>query len=86
LTLNVSDVNGSIYSEPLMLTKNGAWAITIPIKSVSCDITLEFAGQNASRKVVGCSQTVALSGGTYYNHDDDDHDDNKEKSYTKNNG
>lgn len=86
LTLNVSDVNGSIYSEPLMLTKNGAWAITIPIKSVSCDITLEFAGQNASRKVVGCSQTVAVSGGNYFNHDDDDHDDNKEKSHTKNNG
>jgi hypothetical protein len=54
LDLTVNDANGSpINSSPLTLDKQGKWTVSIPMTSAPCDITLEFAGQNASRKVIG---------------------------------
>jgi hypothetical protein len=85
LPLTVNDVNGSnLYSDSLALDKKGNWTVSIPMISAPCDITLEFAGQNASRKVIGCSQT-ADTGSNFLaaNDDDDNDDDHNEKSHTK---
>jgi hypothetical protein len=79
-------VNGlNLYSDSLALDKKGNWTVSIPMISAPCDITLEFAGQNASRKVIGCSRTAATDGNMLAandNHDDDhdDHDDHGEKN------
>jgi hypothetical protein len=80
LALNVSDLNGVIYSEPLTLDKKGNWTISIPMTSAPCDITLEFAGQNASRKVISCSGTAQTNSGNILASNDDDHDDDHGKN------
>ena len=49
---NLSGVE--IYSMPLAVKFNGNWQISAKIPFVPCDITLQFSGQNASRKVIGC--------------------------------
>ncbi len=85
LPLTVNDANGSnLYSDSLALDKKGNWTVLIPMISAPCDITLEFAGQNASRKVIGCSKT-ADTGNNFIaaNDDDDNDDDHNEKSHTK---
>ena len=82
LPLTVNDVNGSnLYADSLALDKKGNWTVSIPMDFAPCDITLEFAGQNASRKVIGCSQTVQTnSGNILVSNDDDDHDDDHDKN------
>lgn len=49
---NLSGVE--IYSMPLVVKINGNWQISAKLTSIPCDITLQFSGQNASRKVIGC--------------------------------
>lgn len=76
---------------PLTLGKNGSWTVSIPMISAPCDITLEFAGQNASRTVVGCNATTAsidtttiIAANDGHDNDDDNHnDDKKDKSNKK---
>ncbi|MSR16405.1 MAG: hypothetical protein EXR89_01185 [Methylococcaceae bacterium] len=76
LDLTISDTNGLIDSRPLPLDKKGNWAISIPMISAPCDITLAFAGQNASRSVVGCLKTAQNILAANDN-DHDDYDKNK---------
>ena len=85
LPLTVNDANGSnLYSDSLALDKKGNWTVLIPMISAPCDITLEFAGQNASRKVIGCSKTADTGSNFLAENDDDDNDnDHNEKSHTK---
>lgn len=78
LDLTVNDVNGSnLYSDSLVLDTKGNWTVSIPMISAPCDITLEFAGQNASRKVIGCTKTAAIDNITLATNDD--HDDHSDK-------
>jgi hypothetical protein len=82
LYLNISYANGSSIdsSTPLTLDKKGNWTISIPMTSAPCDITLEFAGQNASRKVISCSGTAQTNSGNILASNDDDHDDDHGKN------
>ncbi len=77
LDLTVNDASGSnLYSDSLTLDSKGNWTVSIPMISAPCDITLEFAGQNASRKVIGCSKTAATDNiAVAANDDHDDHSD-----------
>lgn len=77
LDLTISDTNGLIDSLPLTLDKKGNWAISIPMISVPCDVTLAFAGQNASRRVVGCLKTAQSKMNNILAANDEDHDKNK---------
>ncbi|MEN9596394.1 MAG: hypothetical protein RL236_828 [Pseudomonadota bacterium] len=77
LDLTISDTNGLIDSLPLTLDKKGNWAISIPMISLPCDITLAFAGQNASRRVVGCLKTAQSKMNNILATNDEDHDKNK---------
>ena len=77
LDLTISDTNGLIDSLPLTLDKKGNWAILIPMISAPCDITLAFAEQYASRRVVGCLKTAQSEMNNILAANDEDHDKNK---------
>ena len=77
LDLTISDTNGLIDSLPLTLDKKGNWAILIPMISAPCDITLAFAEQYASRRVVGCLKTAQSKMNNILATNDEDHDKNK---------
>ncbi len=88
LPLTVNDASGSnLNSDSVTWSKNGNWIVSIPMISAPCDITLEFAGQNASRKVIGCSQIAQTNSDNILaandDHDDDDDHDKKDDSHKK---
>lgn len=57
LTLSISDKNGTLLdTAPLTWSTKGKWVATLPIAQTVCDIVLRFEGQNASRKVAGCTK------------------------------
>ena len=88
--LTVTDPDGVILTTtPLTLRSNGNWSVSLPVKSVPCDIILEYQGQKAERSVVGCIAPVAtitsatstvVAKNDFLNNrfdDDDDHHENE---------
>ncbi len=56
LTVTNNSDSALIGTVALTLDVKGNWSATLPIAQNVCDIVLQFDGQNASRKVVGCTK------------------------------
>ena len=85
--LTVTDLDGVILATtPLTLSSTGNWSISLPIKSVRCEIVLEYQGQKASRSIVGCVAPVASTTSTivakndFLNNRFDDEDDDEHEN------
>lgn len=93
LDLTVSGSNGALVgSTPLTIDAKGNWSVSLPATQASCDIILQFNGQNAARTVTGCVKPVAavavpitvannsvlFKGGEYEDDDDDDEGNERE--------
>jgi hypothetical protein len=60
LDLTVSDSKGVLVgSTPLTLDEKGNWSVVLPATQATCDIILQFDGQNAARTIAGCIKPVA---------------------------
>lgn len=83
--LTITDLTGVVLTTlPLTVNSSGNWSVSLPIKSVPCDIVLEYQGQKAQRSVVGCvaptasiTSTIVAQNDVLNNRFDDDNHENE---------